>query len=116
MKSINKLLVATLLLLLSSYTIADAISPGKSKSETCLGCHAIPGYNNVYPTYKVPKLAGQHADYIILALKAYRANERNHDTMHANAVGLSDKDIDDIAKYFESLKWINLSYHYLLYY
>ena len=57
------------------------------KSGTCLGCHAIPGYNNVYPTYKVPKLAGQHADYIVSALKAYQNNERQHPTMHANAMG-----------------------------
>ena len=29
--------------------------PARPKSETCLGCHGIPGYN-VYPTYHVPKL------------------------------------------------------------
>lgn len=104
MKSINKLLVAPILMLISAYTIADEISAGKTKSETCLGCHAIPGYNNVYPTYKVPKLAGQHAEYIVSALKAYKNKERDHGTMHANAIGLSDQDINDIAKYFESLK------------
>ena len=77
---------------------------GKEKSETCLGCHAIEGYNNTYPTYKVPKLGGQHADYIISALKAYQKGDRNHGTMHANASGLSDQDIIDIANYFESVK------------
>jgi len=105
MKSMNKLLAATFIILFaSSYTIADEVHPGKVKSETCAGCHAIPGYNNVYPTYKVPKLAGQHSDYIVSALKAYRSKERSHKTMHANAIGLSDEDINDIAKYFESLK------------
>ena len=104
MKSMNKLLAATFIILFASYAIADEIHPGKVKSETCLGCHAIPGYNNVYPTYKVPKLAGQHSDYIVSALKAYRSKDRNHKTMHANAIGLSDQDINDIAKYFELLK------------
>ena len=28
---------------------------GKIKSFTCKGCHGVPSYNNVYPTYKVPK-------------------------------------------------------------
>tara|TARA_Y100001970_G_scaffold291086_1_gene427007 strand:- start:1088 stop:1348 length:261 start_codon:yes stop_codon:yes gene_type:complete len=83
---------------------AGDASLGKTKSETCLGCHAIPGYNNVYPTYKVPKLAGQHAEYIASALKAYQNKERDHKTMHANAMALTDEDIQDIAKYFESLK------------
>ena len=52
-----------------SISYADEYT-GRVKSETCLGCHAIEGYNNTYPTYKVPKLGGQHADYIISALKA----------------------------------------------
>ena len=104
MKSMNKLLAATFVILFASNSIADEIHPGKDKSETCTGCHAIPGYNNVYPTYKVPKIAGQHSDYIVAALKAYQNKDRDHKTMHANAIALSDQDINDIAKYFESLK------------
>ena len=62
------------------------------------------GYNNIYPTYKVPKLGGQHSDYIISALQAYKNGDRKHETMHANASGLSDEDIKDIAEYFESIE------------
>lgn len=72
---------------------------GKSKFETCLGCHGVPGYHNVYPTYKVPKIAGQTAKYIESALKSYRDGLRKHDTMHANAINLSDADIADIGAY-----------------
>ena len=105
MKSINKLhVIPFLMMLMTSNVSADSLTAGKSKAETCLGCHAIPGYNNVYPTYKVPKLAGQHAEYIISALKAYQNKDRVHETMHANAIGLSDQDIKDIANYFESVK------------
>lgn len=75
---------------------ADA---GRAKAETCLGCHAIKGYYNVYPTYHVPKLGGQSAGYIESALKAYRGGTRTHDTMHANAANLSDQDMADIAAY-----------------
>ena len=104
MKSMNKLITIPIMILLAPAGMADSPLPGKDKSETCLGCHAITGYNNVYPTYKVPKVAGQNADYIISALKAYRDKDRVHETMHANASALTDQDITDIAEYFESLK------------
>ena len=73
---------------------------GYYKAQTCFGCHASRGYTNVYPTYKVPKLGGQHAEYIETALRAYAAGERDHPTMLANAATLSDEDIADIAAYF----------------
>ena len=73
---------------------------GKALSNTCLGCHGIPGYRNAYPNYSVPKLEGQHPEYIVLALQAYRAGERSHLTMHSQASSLSDQDMTDIAAYF----------------
>lgn len=76
---------------------------GKVKSYTCTGCHGIPGYNNVYPTYKVPKIGGQHYDYLAATLQAYRAGERQHPTMELQAASLSDADIEDIAAYFASI-------------
>ena len=80
------------------------VAAGKIKSETCIGCHGIPGYSNVYPTYQVPRIGGQHAEYIVAALQAYKAGQRDHETMHANAAGLSDQDMADIAAFFASLK------------
>lgn len=80
----------------SAFAAGDA-EAGKVKGYTCTGCHGIPGYNNVYPTYKVPKLGGQNEAYIAAALKAYRAGDRLHETMSAQALSLSDQDIDDIA-------------------
>ena len=91
-------------LLLTEPAAADGdIQAGKIKSYTCTGCHGIPGYNNVYPTYKVPKIGGQNYQYLVDALKAYRAGERDHATMDWQASALSDQDIEDIAAYFASL-------------
>jgi cytochrome c553 len=73
---------------------------GKELSYTCLGCHGIPDYKNVYPTYSVPELAGQHSEYIVAALKEYKGGERSHATMHQQAASLSDQDMQDIAAYF----------------
>lgn len=102
-KSVKLLTFLTIFAIANASADTDIVS-GKQKSETCLGCHAVPGYNNVYPTYKVPKLGGQHSEYIKLALKAYQKMERKHNTMHANAKGLTDKDINQIAKFFESIE------------
>jgi cytochrome c553 len=72
---------------------------GKTLGYTCLGCHGIENYKNVYPTFAVPRLRGQHPEYIVAALKEYRKGERNHATMHAHASSLSDQDIEDVAAY-----------------
>lgn len=76
---------------------------GRYKAQTCLGCHGVSGYENVYPTYKVPKLGGQHAEYLVSALKAYAAGKRDHATMRAQARALSEQDMQDIAAYFASM-------------
>lgn len=75
---------------------------GKEMANTCMGCHGIPGYSNAYPTYKVPKLGGQPAKYLEVALKAYRSGDRPHGTMHAQAAQMSDQDIADIAAYLST--------------
>ena len=82
----------------------SAIERGRSLASTCLGCHGVPSYTNTYPTYRVPKLGGQHADYIALALNAYKSGERQHPTMRAHSLRLSETQIRDIATYFSSLK------------
>ena len=93
------------LLVISSHAYsAGDVERGTARGETCLGCHAIGSYTNVYPTYRVPKLGGQHQEYIAAALKAYRSGDRSHSTMSAQASTLSDQDIEDIAAYFASLK------------
>jgi cytochrome c553 len=82
----------------AAYAAGDAES-GKELAYTCLGCHGIESYKNVYPTYSVPELLGQHPEYLTAALKEYRSGERSHITMHMQAMSLSDQDIDDIALY-----------------
>jgi cytochrome c553 len=100
-----KLARAAALLLAASLTLPafaeGNAEAGRVKSNTCMGCHGIPDYNSVYPTYRVPKLGGQHHEYIISALKEYRSGERGYKTMQAQAANLSDQDIEDIAAYLE---------------
>ncbi|HEX8756813.1 MAG TPA: c-type cytochrome [Steroidobacteraceae bacterium] len=89
-------------------TVAFAQQPagnaqrGAVLASTCLGCHGIEGYRNAYPDYAVPRLAGQHAQYLEAALKEYRSGARDYPTMHLQALSLSDQDIADVAAYLAS--------------
>lgn len=76
---------------------------GRALVYTCAGCHGVPGYENAYPNYRVPRIAGQHYEYIVAALTAYQEGERDHPTMGAQADGMSNQDIENIAAYLSSL-------------
>lgn len=97
-----RLFTLTLALAGAAANAAD-IEAGRHKAGTCLGCHGVPTYANVYPSYHVPKLAGQHAAYIVAALKGYQTGERDHPTMRAQTHRLSEGDMADIAAFFSSL-------------
>ena len=89
---------------------ATAASPtpdverGRSLTYTCHGCHGVRGYENAYPTYRVPKLGGQSEAYLLNALLAYRAGDREHPTMEAQAQSYSEADLADIAAFLASLQ------------
>ena len=77
---------------------------GRQLTYTCQGCHGVPGYENVYPTYRVPKLGGQGATYLANALVAYKNGDRPHPTMQAQAESFSEADIAAIAAFLSSLQ------------
>ncbi len=83
----------------SAHAAGDS-EAGRKKAATCMGCHGVPSYTNVYPTYHVPRVGGQHPEYIVAALQAYKDGSRSHKTMQAQAANLSDQDMADIAAYF----------------
>ena len=82
---------------------------GKALAYTCNGCHAIPNYKNVYPTYSVPKLHGQRPEYLVAALKAYKSGERSHGTMHSQASSLNEQDMADVAVYLSGSEVLTAS-------
>ena len=83
--------------------VGDA-ETGRTLAYTCQGCHGITGYKNAYPSYKVPKIGGQSAEYLAQALHEYREGKRRHPTMRAQAQSFSDQDIADIAAFLSTLK------------
>lgn len=73
---------------------------GKAKSQTCTACHGADG-RGISPQY--PILAGQHADYLVHALKQYRDGNRKNPIMAPMAAQLSDDDIEDLAAYYADM-------------
>jgi cytochrome c553 len=84
--------------------IKGDVKAGEKKIAMCIGCHGISGYQASFPEiYRVPKISGQGAKYIVSALTAYKKADRKHPTMRGIAAGLSDQDIADVAAYYEVL-------------
>lgn len=80
---------------------AGTAANGEKKAAMCIGCHGIPDYKASFPeVYRVPKIAGQNAAYIVSALGEYKKDGRKHPTMHAIAVSLSDADMADLAAFY----------------
>ncbi|MBE7417688.1 MAG: cytochrome c4 [Ideonella sp.] len=96
-------LVAAPLSSLADEVKGDAAA-GAKKIAMCVGCHGIAGYQTNFPVvYKVPKIAGQNAKYIIAALKGYQADDRKHPSMRGIAGSMSEQDMADVAAYYEQL-------------
>jgi cytochrome c553 len=90
---------------LSTAARAQDAKAGEKKVQMCIGCHNLPGYQSSFPEiYKVPKIAGQNAKYIVAALNAYKKGERKHPSMRAIATSLTDQDMADVAAYYEQLE------------
>lgn len=85
---------------------ADA---GKAKAIVCGACHGNDG-NSINGQW--PNLAAQHPQYIVARLKGYKNGEgsdrasgaygANVTVMQAQAAGLSEQDMHDLAAYFSS--------------
>jgi cytochrome c553 len=106
----NKFLTAPIALMTALFTTFAAqaqevkgdVKAGESKIAMCIGCHGIPGYQASFPeVYKVPKISGQNAKYIVAALNAYKKGDRKHPSMRGIAYNLTEQDMADLAAYYE---------------
>jgi len=85
-------------------TVEGNAANGQQKVAQCIGCHGLGGYQASFPqVYRVPKIAGQGAGYLVSALTAYQKGERRHPTMRGAASNLSEQDIADVAAYYAAL-------------
>lgn len=90
------------LLVFGTTAFAGDAELGKAKAEqVCKTCHGMDGVG-IDDTY--PKLAGQYADYMAQALMDYRSGARKNPIMAGFSATLSDEDIQNVAKYYSTLK------------
>lgn len=97
------ILLAAAIILASAGATAFEGDPEAARDHLsmCIGCHGIAGYRTAFPeVYPVPKLGGQHPEYLVRALQAYRDGTRSHPSMQAVARGLSEQQMADLAAYY----------------
>ncbi|CAM8752313.1 Cytochrome C [Burkholderia pseudomallei] len=105
---------AAALALAAGFAIGTAhaanVAKGKElvESHNCAACHGAKLDNPINAEY--PRLAGQHADYLVWAMRQYQMGltnpllGRNNAIMQAQVQNLSIADMKDIAAYLESLQ------------
>lgn len=104
-KRMKKLTLALSFLLASPTLYATSVdlkgdaAAGQNKSALCGACHGVDG-NSLNPLW--PRLAGQHASYIVQQLKGFQNEFRQNITMSPMAAPLSEQDMFDLAAYFSS--------------
>ncbi len=98
MRTTTFTLLALLALGLGSSALAGDPARGKELSLVCQSCHGENGNLALQPNY--PLLGGQHFDYLVYALRAYRSGERENAIMAGFARDLSDQDIRDLSAWY----------------
>jgi cytochrome c553 len=90
--------LALVLATTSTLATANNIAEGEKKSVTCAACHGKAGNEPIDPSY--PKLAGQHEDFLLRALKDYKSGKRKNAIMGGQAAALTNTDMANLAAYY----------------
>ena len=107
----NKILFAAAVCFAVSAPLAVAADyeAGKKKAEeVCQACHGPQGDKPITPD--IPILAGQYPDYLVHALKAYKAGTRQNVMMSPMAQPLSEEDMANVAEYFSQQQGLYVKY------
>lgn len=80
---------------------ADLAAGEKLANERCAACHGKDGNTPIDPSY--PRISGQHEDYLVQAMRAYKQDDRKNPIMGAQAKMLSRDDILNLAAYYARL-------------
>ena len=104
----TSLLAASLLVLcVPAFAAAGNADAGREKSVPCKACHGEAGVS-VSPDF--PKIAGQHSDYILVALRHYKAGKRKNPIMAGQVANLSEADMRDLAAWYSSQSGLAIKY------
>ncbi len=97
--SVSTLWPAVLLGVVGVAHAAGDAAAGKAKSEQCAACHGSKGEG-----VEAPKLAGMTASQLLQAMQDYKSGKRDDAGMKALMSKLSDRDLENLAAYYATLK------------
>jgi len=107
-KALNRVDIEAMALYYASQKPAQRQAPdvgnaaaGEPLSADCGGCH---GAHGISSDAKIPTLAGQDAQYLISAIKAYQDDTRHQEDMHKTLSESSLTDIQHIAAFYSTQK------------
>ena len=103
MNKLQIIVLISLLILVNSVFAADPVR-GQEVSIQCIACHGEDGNS---PTPNFPRIAGQHEDYLLFALKSYKNGERKNAIMAGIAAALSEEDMKNVSAYFARQKGLS---------
>lgn len=86
--------------LASAPVLAADIESGKQKSAACVVCHGDQNFAGLFYTYQ---LAGRNADKLTIKTNKYRTGKILHPVMNLATMGLTEKDIENISAYYQSM-------------
>jgi cytochrome c553 len=93
-------------LVLNQPSADENINKGRNIAENiCSVCHGLNGQANTGGnSVLVPHLTAQNEFYLIEKLKDYKSKKLEHHQMSLIADMLSNKDIENVAKWYSSIK------------
>ena len=98
----TRFLVVVLACFSAQASAAGDADSGKLKSMACAACHGPDGNSPTGPDF--PRLAGQHYDYLLKALRDYKAGARKNPIMGAQVGSLNSQDMADLAAFYSRQK------------
>ena len=88
------------ILLLSTNALAGDTNLGATKAQNCVACHGSASFPGMFP---LVQLAGRDADKLATKTNKYRSGKLFSPLMTMSVIGLTDKDVEDISAYYQSL-------------
>ena len=75
-------------------------APARSGAEVAKQCVACHGEDGNSPTPNFPRIAGQHADYMVHSLKSYKNGDRKNAIMAGIVAALTEKEMKNVAAFY----------------
>jgi len=100
MKPLNLALVTFLSILSVPALATGDVVAGKQKAAGCVACHGNDTFGGIFFTLQ---LAGRNADKLLIKSNKYKTGKILHPIMNLATAFYTEKDLEDISAYYQSL-------------